>query len=72
MSTERTTRLREALAVVEEQRDDALVYLSAIKLLLEVVARGVTLEINAAEGVRVESLSAYPVNDAAPLPGVSQ
>jgi signal transduction histidine kinase len=37
---DRTHRLREALAAVEEQRDDALVYLSAIKLLLEVVARG--------------------------------
>jgi Ca-activated chloride channel family protein len=30
---------------------------------LEVVARGVTLEISAPEGVRVESLSSYPVND---------
>ena len=30
---------------------------------LEVVARGVTLEISAAEGVRVESLSPYPVRD---------
>ncbi len=30
---------------------------------LEVVARGVTLEISAPEGVRVESLSPYPVND---------
>ena len=32
---------------------------------LEVVARGVTLEIGAAEGVRVESLSPYPVRDGA-------
>src|SRR5262249_10198101 len=40
MPTERTSLLREALADVEEQRDDALVYLSVIKLLLEVVARG--------------------------------
>jgi hypothetical protein len=31
---------------------------------LEVVARGVTLEISAADGVRVESLSPYPVRDA--------
>ena len=31
---------------------------------LEVVAREVTLEIDAAEGVRVESLSPYPVRDA--------
>lgn len=30
---------------------------------LEVVARGVTLEISAPEGVRVESLSPYPVRD---------
>ena len=30
---------------------------------LEVVARGVTLEVGAAEGVRVESLSPYPVRD---------
>jgi Ca-activated chloride channel family protein len=30
---------------------------------LEIVARGVTLEISAPEGVRVESLSPYPVND---------
>jgi len=29
---------------------------------LEIVARGVTLEIGAAEGIRVESLSPYPVN----------
>jgi signal transduction histidine kinase len=40
MATERTSRLRDALADVEEQRDDALVYLSAIKTLLDVVARG--------------------------------
>ncbi len=32
--------IREALAEVEEQRDDAVVYLSAIKLLLDVLARG--------------------------------
>ncbi len=31
---------------------------------LEIVARGVTLEIGAAEGIRVESLSPYPVSDA--------
>lgn len=30
---------------------------------LEIVARGVTLEITTPEGVRVESLSSYPVND---------
>jgi Ca-activated chloride channel family protein len=30
---------------------------------LEIVARGVTLEIGAAEGIRVESLSPYPVSD---------
>jgi signal transduction histidine kinase len=33
-------QVREALAEVEEQRDDAVVYLSAIKVLLEVLARG--------------------------------
>ena len=33
-------RLRDALAEVEEQRDDAVVYLSAIKILLDVLARG--------------------------------
>ena len=33
-------RLREALAEVEEQRDDAVVYLSAIKILLDILARG--------------------------------
>ncbi len=41
MAEKRVTRhIRAALAEVEEQRDDAVVYLSAIKLLLEVVARG--------------------------------
>jgi signal transduction histidine kinase len=33
-------QIREALAEVEEQRDDAVVYLSAIKVLLDVLARG--------------------------------
>jgi hypothetical protein len=33
-------QVREALAEVEEQRDDAVVYLSAIKVLLDVLARG--------------------------------
>src|ERR1051326_6072327 len=32
--------IREALAEVEEQRDDAVVYLSTIKVLLDVLARG--------------------------------
>ena len=30
---------------------------------LEIVARGVTLDVGAAEGIRVESLSPYPVNE---------
>src|SRR2546422_8252818 len=32
--------IRKALAEVEEQRDDAVVYLSTIKVLLDVLARG--------------------------------
>jgi signal transduction histidine kinase len=41
MTRERSTeQVREALAEVEEQRDDAVVYLSAIKVLLDVLARG--------------------------------
>ncbi|HJQ83556.1 MAG TPA: HAMP domain-containing sensor histidine kinase [Candidatus Binatia bacterium] len=41
MASERANRrIRAALAEVEEQRDDAVVYLSAIKLLLDVLARG--------------------------------
>ena len=41
MTKERwSAQIREALAQVEEQRDDAVVYLSAIKLVLDVVARG--------------------------------
>jgi len=35
-----TDQIREALAQVEEQRDDAVVYLSAIKVVLEILARG--------------------------------
>jgi signal transduction histidine kinase len=33
-------QIRQALAEIEEQRDDAVVYLSAIKLVLDVLARG--------------------------------
>src|SRR5262245_56973356 len=33
-------RIRDALAQVEEERDDAIVYLSAIKRVLDVIARG--------------------------------
>ena len=41
MSRERwNEHIREALAEVEEQRDDAVVYLSAIKVLLDLLARG--------------------------------
>src|SRR6185369_957999 len=41
MAKERwTEQFREALAEVEEQRDDTVIYLSAIKLVLEVLARG--------------------------------
>src|SRR5436309_4015932 len=41
MARERfSEQIREALTQVEEQRDDAVVYLSAIKLLLDVLARG--------------------------------
>ncbi|HYY05895.1 MAG TPA: HAMP domain-containing sensor histidine kinase [Candidatus Limnocylindria bacterium] len=41
MSRERwNEHLREALAEVEEQRDDAVLYLSAIKVLLDLLARG--------------------------------
>ncbi|HZP40769.1 MAG TPA: HAMP domain-containing sensor histidine kinase [Candidatus Binatia bacterium] len=36
----RSERFRDALAQVEEQRDDAVVYLSAIKSVLDVLARG--------------------------------
>jgi signal transduction histidine kinase len=41
MAKERwSEQFREALAEVEEQRDDTVVYLSAIKLVLEILARG--------------------------------
>ncbi|HYR96843.1 MAG TPA: HAMP domain-containing sensor histidine kinase [Candidatus Binatus sp.] len=41
MARERSNELvREALAEVEEQRDDAVVYLSAIKVLLDILASG--------------------------------
>src|SRR5207249_10970495 len=44
MSRERwNEHIREALAEVEEQRDDAVVYLSAIKVLLDLLARGHTV-----------------------------
>src|SRR5207249_11664274 len=45
MSRERwNEHIREALAEVEEQRDDAVVYLSAIKVLLDLLARGHTVK----------------------------